>query len=122
MVDEVSRLAAAMAITENGRVSFGAAGSAAFSGHPYAVGRLLSPKKKVVPKAFMATMGTLWDLKGQLQIRANGDRYVLRFNEAAERKKIVEGGPWFYGKTMFALSLYDGQSDVEAVPIQFMSV
>ncbi|KAL6183634.1 hypothetical protein ACLB2K_045045 [Fragaria x ananassa] len=59
MVDEVSRLAATLAILESGQVSFSAAGVAAFSRHSYA---------------------------GKLQIKAQGERYVLRFNDVENRK------------------------------------
>ncbi|KAL6146463.1 hypothetical protein ACLB2K_057142 [Fragaria x ananassa] len=76
MVDEVSRLTAALAISEKGKVSFGAAGAAAYSGHAYAVGRLLSSKKKVVPKSFMATMAAMWGKKNRLQIGQEGDRQL----------------------------------------------
>ncbi|KAL6191242.1 hypothetical protein ACLB2K_037633 [Fragaria x ananassa] len=122
MVDEVSRLAAAMAISENGRISFGAAGAVAFSSHSYAVGRFLSPKKKVEPKAFMATMGSIWGLRNRLTIRPQGERYILRFTVADDRKNMMESGPWFYGKTVFALAEYDGCSDAAAVPIVYVPV
>ncbi|KAL6194616.1 hypothetical protein ACLB2K_035697 [Fragaria x ananassa] len=117
MVDKVSRLAVAMAISENGRVSFGAAGAAAFSGHSYIIGRLLSPKKKVEPKAFMATMGSIWGLRNRLTIRPQGERYILRFTEEADRKDMIESGPWFYGKMVFALAEYDGRYDALAILI-----
>lgn len=70
----------------------------------------------------MATMATLWELKGKLQIRSQGERYVLRFNDVESRKHIVEGGSWFYGKTMFALALYDGRKNVTLVLIKTISV
>ncbi|KAL6184245.1 hypothetical protein ACLB2K_045649 [Fragaria x ananassa] len=76
MVNEVSRLTAVLAISEKGKVSFGAAGAAAYSGHAYAVGRLLSSKKKVVPKSFMATMAAMWGKKNWLQIGQEGDRQL----------------------------------------------
>ncbi|KAL6180539.1 hypothetical protein ACLB2K_047201 [Fragaria x ananassa] len=122
MVDEVSRLAAALTISENGKVSFGAAGAAAYAGHSYAVGRLLSPKKKVEPRAFMATMGSPWGLRKRLTVLPQGDRYVLRFREEADRKDLLESGPWFYGKTVFALAVYDGRSDAISVPITSVPV
>lgn len=81
MVDEVSRLAMTLAISESGRVSFGAAGAAAFSSHSYAVGRLMSSKKKIVPKLSWQQWPHFWDLKGKLQIRAQGERYVMRFDD-----------------------------------------
>ncbi|KAL6209934.1 hypothetical protein ACLB2K_020873 [Fragaria x ananassa] len=81
MVDEVSRLAMTLAISESGRVSFGAAGAAAFSSHSYAVGRLISSKKKIVPKLSWQQWPHFWDLKGKLQIRAQGERYVMRFDD-----------------------------------------
>ncbi|KAL6214010.1 hypothetical protein ACLB2K_013448 [Fragaria x ananassa] len=70
----------------------------------------------------MATMAMLWELKGKLQIRSQGERYVLRFNDVESRKHIVEGGSWFYGKTMFALALYDGRKNVTLVLIKTISV
>ncbi|KAL6213260.1 hypothetical protein ACLB2K_012707 [Fragaria x ananassa] len=122
MVDEVSRLAMTLAISESGRVSFGAAGAAAFSSHSYAVGRLMSSKKKIVPKLSWQQWPHFWDLKGKLQIRAQGERYVMRFDDAKSRKYIVEGGPWFYGKTMFSLALYDVKKNATLVPIRSISV
>ncbi|KAL6217756.1 hypothetical protein ACLB2K_010973 [Fragaria x ananassa] len=115
-------LAAALAISENGKVSFEAAGAAAFAGHSYAVGRLLLPKKKVEPRAFMATMGSLWGLRNHLTILPQGDRYVLRFQEEADRKELLKSGPYFYGKTVFALAEYDGRSDAVLVPITSVPV
>ena len=56
MSEEVSaRFAAALAIREKSRVVFdGAAGDAAISRQPYAVGRLLS--RKAAPKAVIGTL------------------------------------------------------------------
>ncbi|KAL6188750.1 hypothetical protein ACLB2K_040141 [Fragaria x ananassa] len=122
MVDEVSRLAAALAISENGKVSFGATVAAAFTGYSYAVGRLMSLKKKVEPRAFMATMGVLWGLRNRLMILPQGDRYVLQFKVEADCKDLLENGPWFYGKTVFALAKYDERSDAASVPITFVPV
>ncbi|KAL6144916.1 hypothetical protein ACLB2K_055606 [Fragaria x ananassa] len=122
MVDEVSRLTAALAILEKGKVSFRAAGAAAYSGHAYAVGRLLSSKKKVVPKSFMATMTAMWGKKNRLQIGQEGDQNVLRFTEKEERDQIVRGGPWFYGKSMFALANYNGRTAADVVLITTMPV
>ncbi|KAL6134415.1 hypothetical protein ACLB2K_066646 [Fragaria x ananassa] len=85
----VSRLTAVLAISEKGKVSFGASGATAYSGHAYAVGRLLSSKKKV-PKSFMATMAAMWGKKNRVQIAQEGDQYVLRFSEKEERDQIVE--------------------------------
>ncbi|KAL6180517.1 hypothetical protein ACLB2K_047179 [Fragaria x ananassa] len=63
-------------------------------------------------------MASLWDFKGELYIRAQGERHVLRFVDAGSRKHIVEGGSWFYGKPMFALAPYDDRRDVATVLIQ----
>ncbi|XP_062009301.1 uncharacterized protein LOC133725908 [Rosa rugosa] len=77
MVEEVSaRMAAALVIKDNGRVSFGVA----------------------------------------------GDRFILRFNKTEERDKILFGGPWFYGRSMFGLEAYDDCCEVEAVPIPVIPV
>lgn len=81
MIDEVSRLPMVLAILESGRVSFGAVGAAAFSSHSYAVGRLMSSKKKIVPKLSWQQWSHFWDLKGKLQIRDQGERYVMRFDD-----------------------------------------
>lgn len=52
-MDEVSaRLAASLAIFENGKIRFGAGGSAALSHHHYVVGHVLDSRKSVDPKAF----------------------------------------------------------------------
>ncbi|KAL6131232.1 hypothetical protein ACLB2K_069608 [Fragaria x ananassa] len=52
---------------------------------------------------------------------ASSSRYVLRFNEEDERNQVVEGGPWFHGKTMFALA-YDGRTAAAEVPIRSIPV
>ncbi|KAL6140824.1 hypothetical protein ACLB2K_059117 [Fragaria x ananassa] len=122
MIDEVSKLMAALAISEKGKVSFEAARAAAYLGHAYAVGRLLSSKNKVVSKSFMATMAAMWGKKNQLQIGQEGDQYVLRFSEMEERDQIVRGGPWFYGKSMFSLANYNGRTTTDAVPITTIPV
>ncbi|KAL6217286.1 hypothetical protein ACLB2K_010503 [Fragaria x ananassa] len=62
-------------------------------------------------------MGSLSGLRNRLTIRPQGERYILRFTEAADRKEMMESGPWFFGKTVFALAEYDGRSDAAAVPI-----
>ncbi|KAL6179404.1 hypothetical protein ACLB2K_050919 [Fragaria x ananassa] len=67
-------------------------------------------------------MATWWNLMDKLQIRAHGVRYILRFNDAENRKHIVEGMPWFYGKTMFSLALYRRRMDASLVPIIFILV
>lgn len=46
----------------------------------------------------------------------------MRFNEEDERNQVVEGGPWFYGKTMFALAYYDGRTAAAEVPIRSIPV
>ena len=73
MVDEVSRLAPKLAISESGHVSFGVIGAVTFSRNTYAVGRLLFSKNKVIPKAFMVTMASLCDLKSRIHIRVQED-------------------------------------------------
>ena len=119
MSDEVStQFAAALAIHDHGRISFGAAGAAAISPHFFAVGRLLSQKKKKPePKAVIGTLTSVWDFGNRLQMRAVGDRFVLRFTRREDRLHVLSDGPWFYGRALFAVAEYDGLSDVASVPI-----
>ncbi|KAL6137667.1 hypothetical protein ACLB2K_062956 [Fragaria x ananassa] len=117
----VSRLTVALAISEKGKVSFGASGATVYSSHAYDVGRLLSSKKKVL-KSFMATMAAMWGKKNRVQIAQEGDQYVLCFSEKEERDQIVTGGPWFYGKSMCALTNYNGRTTVNVVPITTIPV
>ncbi|KAL6140950.1 hypothetical protein ACLB2K_059242 [Fragaria x ananassa] len=98
MVNEVSRLTAALAISEKGKVSFVASEATTYLGHAYAVGRLLSSKKKV-PKSFMATMATMWGKKNRVQIAQEGDQ-----------------------KSMCALANYNGRTTADVVPITTIAV
>ena len=117
MAEEVSaRFAAALAIKEKGRVVFGgAAGDAAISKQPYAVGRLLS--RKAEPKAVIGTLMSVWGLKNRLQMRAQGDRFVMKFDREEDRREVLAGGPWFFNRTLFAVAAFDGLCDPAKVPI-----
>ena len=78
-----------------GRLFFkGALGDAAISRQPYAVGRLLS--KKPTPKAVIGTLVSVWGLKNRIQMRAQGDRYVMKFDREIDREEVLKGGPWYY--------------------------
>ncbi|XP_062014453.1 uncharacterized protein LOC133730980 [Rosa rugosa] len=114
MVDHVTaRLAAALAISEDGRTSFGPAGAAAVSSHHFAVGRLLSvtANRRADPKAFLGTMTSLWGLGNRLSARAVKDRFVFQFSNPEDRQRTVEGGPWFFGKWALAMAEFDGLKD-----------
>ena len=124
MSDEVSnRFAAALAIHDNGRISFGAAGAAALSPHFFAVGRLISQKmRKPEARAVIGTLTSVWDFGNRLQMRAVGDRFVLRFTRREDRLHVLNDRPWFYGRAMFVVAEYDGLSDAALVPITMFPV
>ena len=44
-------------------------------------------------------------------------RFLLQFFVEEERRRILEGGPWFFGKATFAVAEYDGLQDIAEVPI-----
>ncbi|KAL6225855.1 hypothetical protein ACLB2K_004704 [Fragaria x ananassa] len=84
----------------------------------FVVGRLLTLKRKIPdPKAVIGTLTSGWDLHNRLQMRAREDCFVLHFTKANDRKNILTGGPWFYGRSLFFLAEYDGLEDVSFVPI-----
>ena len=51
-------------------------------------------------------------------MRAVGERFVLRFTRREDRDHVLNDGPWFYGRDLFAVAVYDGLSDVASVPIK----
>ncbi|KAL6140121.1 hypothetical protein ACLB2K_058422 [Fragaria x ananassa] len=55
-------------------------------------------------------------------MRARVDQFVLRFTRADDRKNILTGGPWFYGRSLFVLVEYDGLEDVTSVSIDSFPV
>ncbi|KAL6129863.1 hypothetical protein ACLB2K_068245 [Fragaria x ananassa] len=57
-----------------------------------------------------------------MQMRAREDRFVLRFTRADDRKHLLTGGPWVYGRSQFVLAEYDGLQDVASVPIESFPV
>jgi hypothetical protein len=113
MVDEVSAcLAATLAISENGKVRFGSCGSVALSQHHYAVGRVLASRKSVDPKAFMGTIAKIWGFRNRLSINEHASgRFIFKFSRLLERDQTIKGVPWFFGKAMVVLALYDGLGD-----------
>ena len=83
MVDAVSaRLAASLAISENGKRSFGPQSATAVSNNFFGVGRLLAFNgKPAKPKVVMGTLTKLWDLGNRLSMRHQNGRYLLQFSE-----------------------------------------
>ncbi|KAL6134347.1 hypothetical protein ACLB2K_066579 [Fragaria x ananassa] len=75
MVEEVSRMKAALTIKENGQVSFRVAEKSVISRQCFAVGRLLGKKLSDL-KGFMAAMASVWDLQNRLSIQPVGDRFL----------------------------------------------
>ncbi|KAL6225701.1 hypothetical protein ACLB2K_004550 [Fragaria x ananassa] len=98
MSDEVAqRFSSVLVLRDGGRLSSGAPAPTQF----FAVGRLLTFKRKM---------------------RAREDRFVLRFTRADDRKHLLTGGPWFYGRSQFVLAEYDGLQDVASVSIESFPV
>ncbi|KAL6220133.1 hypothetical protein ACLB2K_007890 [Fragaria x ananassa] len=119
MSDEVAQhFVTALAITVGDRPLNGAARVTAAPPHVFAVGRLLSlSRHKPDPRASIGTLTSVWDLQNRLQMRANGDQYVMRFTKAEDKKMILGGGSWFFGRSLFVLAEYDGLHDVAVVSI-----
>ncbi|KAL6194063.1 hypothetical protein ACLB2K_035147 [Fragaria x ananassa] len=89
----------------------------------FAIGRLLSMKKRLTdPKVVNGTLTSVWDLHNRLQVRSVGDRYLLKLSRLEDRRHLIQGGPWFFGRSNFILSEYDGLSEVTTVPILSMPV
>ncbi|KAL6188487.1 hypothetical protein ACLB2K_039879 [Fragaria x ananassa] len=124
MFDEVAqRFSSVLALRDGGRLSFGAVRAALAPTQFFAVGRLLTFKRKVPdPKAVIGTLYSVWDLQNRMQMRAREDRFVLRFTRADDRKHLLTGGLWFYGRSQFVLAEYDGLQDVASVPIESFPV
>ena len=124
MSDEVAqRFSSVLALRDGGRLSSGAVRAAPAPTQFFAVGRLLTFKRKVPdPKAVIGTLSSVWDLQNRMQMRAREDRFVLRFTRADDRKHLLTGGPWFYGRSQFVLAEYDGLQDVASVPIESFPV
>ncbi|KAL6192250.1 hypothetical protein ACLB2K_038635 [Fragaria x ananassa] len=101
MSDEVAqRFSSVLALCDGGRLSSGAVRAAPAPTQFFAVGRLLTFKRKVPdPKAVIGTLSSVWDLQNRMQMRAREDRFVLRFTRADDRKHLLTGGPWFYGRS-----------------------
>ncbi|KAL6138075.1 hypothetical protein ACLB2K_063361 [Fragaria x ananassa] len=124
MSDEVAqRFSSVLALRDGGRLSSGVVHAAPAPTQFFAVGRLLTFKRKVPdPKAVIGTLSSIWDLHNRMQMRARKDRFVLRFTRADDRKHLLTGGPWFYGRSQFVLAEYDGLQDVASVPIESFPV
>ncbi|KAL6191237.1 hypothetical protein ACLB2K_037628 [Fragaria x ananassa] len=124
MSDEVAqRFSFVLALRDGGRLSSGAMRAAPAPTQFFAVGRLLTFKRKVPdPKAVIGTLSSVWDLQNRMQMRAREDRFVLRFTRADDRKHLLTGGPWFYGRSQFVLAEYDALQDVASVPIESVPV
>ncbi|KAL6199720.1 hypothetical protein ACLB2K_029503 [Fragaria x ananassa] len=124
MSNEVAqRFSSVLALRDGGRLSFGVVRAAPAPTQFFAVGRLLTFKRKVPdPKAVIGTLSSVWDLQNRMQMRAREDRFVLRFTRANDRKHLLTGGPWFYGRSQFVLAEYDGFQDVASVPIESFPV
>ncbi|KAL6206177.1 hypothetical protein ACLB2K_023426 [Fragaria x ananassa] len=124
MSDEVAqRFSSVLALRDGGRLSSGAVRAAPAPTQFFTVGRLLTFKRKVPdPKAVIGTLSSVWDLQNRMQMRAREDRFVLRFTRADDRKHLLTGGSWFYGRSQFVLAEYDGLQDVASVPIESFPV
>ncbi|XP_050363270.1 uncharacterized protein LOC126782139 [Argentina anserina] len=118
MLDGISsQFAATLAIKEKGKVVFaGAAGDTAISRQPFVVGHLVGMKKPSLPKAVIRALTLVWGYKNRLHMRAQGDRYILKFT-CEERDYVISEGPWFYNKALFIMAKYDGLTNPVIFPI-----
>ncbi|KAL6204635.1 hypothetical protein ACLB2K_021902 [Fragaria x ananassa] len=94
MSDEVSsRFAATLVIYEGGSSSGVVARPSAASVPCFAVGRLLSLKRRLPkPKAVIGTLTAIWDYQNRLQMRLLGDHYLLKFSRADECRHVLHSG------------------------------
>lgn len=68
----------------------------------FVAGQLFTLKRKIPePRVEIGTLTSVWDLHNRLQMRAQAARFILRFNRENERKNLIEGGPWFYERSLF---------------------
>ncbi|KAL6202634.1 hypothetical protein ACLB2K_026340 [Fragaria x ananassa] len=93
MSDEVSqRFASSLAIHDGGQPS--PVRSTVAPQYFFVAGQLFTLKRKIPePRVEIGTLTSIWDLHNRLQMRAQADRFILRFNRENERKNLIERGP-----------------------------
>lgn len=71
----------------------------------------------------MGTISKIWGLHNRISVNVHASgRFIFRFSLLVERDQIVDGGPWFFGKSMVVMAMYDGLGDPRLVALPSIPV
>ncbi|KAL6228176.1 hypothetical protein ACLB2K_002130 [Fragaria x ananassa] len=80
----------------------------------------LNTARAVAFNAFRNAVRNMWRLSSPVEVQQRGVRYLFTFANKRDVKRVKKGGPWAYQRAMIIINDYDGFSDIEQVPLNFL--
>ncbi|KAL6199023.1 hypothetical protein ACLB2K_028810 [Fragaria x ananassa] len=85
--------------------------------------RAISPGMIFDDRVFMVVVSRIWGLKERLLVREEElGIFVFQFKREDEKKRALDGGPWYYGGSMLVLADYNGLGHLDALPLHQLEV
>lgn len=80
-------------------------------------------EKTVSLDGIKTTIPKIWNLVGQIRIEKVGkNRFVCHFNSQKEKKRVIEGSPWVYDKSLMLFEDVKGVSKIEELEFRYASM
>ena len=69
------------------------------------------------------TLGRIWCLiKGVLYKDLGENHFLFTFLQAAGKKRVLEEGPWMFGKDLMVMVDYDAMKTIEEMDFSFIPI
>ncbi|KAK6125585.1 hypothetical protein DH2020_040666 [Rehmannia glutinosa] len=124
MADHLSSIYAKLSLNEEEKIeiSADALNLTDFEGSNFLVGRVLAPRV-INFESISSMFKRLWNPRHGLSCKPLGDNTVLfMFKNAVDMKKVLNGSPWLFDKSLLALTEVDASqigSNIEVSSCQF---